>query len=245
MPTVQEAGLMSGFAVFNESTGRSFPIVNYATGDITMNRLYCTFVVTVIVLLVMAPQHGIVVGGTSSLSGRVVDIEGLPVAGFGCTLEPVHVEPIPVEIIPVERDEIVDDAEHQPNITVLESRTDEMGRFTIHNVPPKRFRLAPYTTSDHGSVIDYEIVSMRVGAMTVHQHEPSPFGGIAFSIKPDAHIENVEIRVKPRKPSRGRIVFADGTVARHLGGLLKDNTGYDLSGLLAGSEGTLGVVTAD
>jgi len=39
-------------------------------------------------------------------------------------------------------------------------------------------------------------------------------------------------------------VFPDGRVASHLGGLLKDNTGYDLAGLLTGSEGTLGVVTA-
>jgi len=35
-----------------------------------------------------------------------------------------------------------------------------------------------------------------------------------------------------------------GAVVSHLGGLLKDNTGYDLGGLLCGSEGTLGVVTA-
>jgi FAD/FMN-containing dehydrogenase len=39
-------------------------------------------------------------------------------------------------------------------------------------------------------------------------------------------------------------VLADGSVLRHLGGLVKDNTGYDLAGLLCGSEGTLGVVTA-
>ncbi|MBM3684832.1 MAG: FAD-binding oxidoreductase [Actinobacteria bacterium] len=39
-------------------------------------------------------------------------------------------------------------------------------------------------------------------------------------------------------------VLADGTVLRHLGGLLKDNTGYDLGGLLCGSEGTLAVLTA-
>ena len=39
-------------------------------------------------------------------------------------------------------------------------------------------------------------------------------------------------------------VLADGTVLSHLGGLVKDNTGYDLAGLLCGSEGTLGVITA-
>jgi len=38
-------------------------------------------------------------------------------------------------------------------------------------------------------------------------------------------------------------VLADGRVLSHLGGLAKDNTGYDLGGLLAGSEGTLAVVT--
>ena len=38
-------------------------------------------------------------------------------------------------------------------------------------------------------------------------------------------------------------VLADGTVISRLDGLVKDNTGYHLSGLLVGSEGTLGVVT--
>src|SRR6201999_3077338 len=39
-------------------------------------------------------------------------------------------------------------------------------------------------------------------------------------------------------------VLADGTVVSHLAGLLKDNTGYDYPSLLAGSEGTLAVITA-
>ena len=38
-------------------------------------------------------------------------------------------------------------------------------------------------------------------------------------------------------------VLADGSILSHLGGLEKDNTGYDLGGLLCGSEGTLAVVT--
>jgi len=38
-------------------------------------------------------------------------------------------------------------------------------------------------------------------------------------------------------------VLADGTVVSHLAGLEKDNTGYDLGSLLAGSEGTLGIIT--
>ncbi len=39
-------------------------------------------------------------------------------------------------------------------------------------------------------------------------------------------------------------VLGTGEAVSHMGGLIKDNTGYDLGGLLCGSEGTLGVVTA-
>lgn len=39
-------------------------------------------------------------------------------------------------------------------------------------------------------------------------------------------------------------VLADGTILSRMSGLAKDNTGFDLAGLLTGSEGTLGVITA-
>jgi FAD/FMN-containing dehydrogenase len=39
-------------------------------------------------------------------------------------------------------------------------------------------------------------------------------------------------------------VLADGRVFTHLRALRKDNTGYDLTGLMIGSEGTLGIITA-
>lgn len=39
-------------------------------------------------------------------------------------------------------------------------------------------------------------------------------------------------------------VLADGSVVSQLSALRKDNTGYDLRGLMIGSEGTLGIITA-
>lgn len=39
-------------------------------------------------------------------------------------------------------------------------------------------------------------------------------------------------------------VLADGTVVSRMSGLVKDNTGFDLAGLITGSEGTLAVITA-
>lgn len=56
-------------------------------------------------------------------------------------------------------------------------------------------------------------------------------------------------RVLRHGPMRAQVagieaVLGTGDVVSHLGGLVKDNTGYDLTGLLCGSEGTLGIVTA-
>jgi FAD/FMN-containing dehydrogenase len=56
------------------------------------------------------------------------------------------------------------------------------------------------------------------------------------------------LRVLRSGPMRSQLrgveaVLSDGTVLSHLSGLVKDNTGYDYPTLLAGSEGTLAVIT--
>ena len=56
------------------------------------------------------------------------------------------------------------------------------------------------------------------------------------------------LRVLRYGPMRAQLrgveaVLSDGTVVSHLSGLVKDNTGYDYPALLAGSEGTLAVIT--
>ncbi len=57
------------------------------------------------------------------------------------------------------------------------------------------------------------------------------------------------LQVLRHGPTRAQLlgveaVLGTGVTISHLGGLIKDNTGYDLAGLLCGSEGTLGVITA-
>jgi FAD/FMN-containing dehydrogenase len=56
------------------------------------------------------------------------------------------------------------------------------------------------------------------------------------------------MRVARYGPTRAQVVgleavLADGQVVSRLSGLTKDNTGYDLPGLITGSEGTLAIVT--
>ena len=163
------------------------------------------FTVTVVLLLATSAQS-IALKATSSLSGRVLDLKGNPVHGFRLILSP----------IPPDSVEGINDSWLQGIITFMESRksrTDEMGRFSIRNIAPIKVRLdSGYKSgTDHESATGHEILSMKVGAVTVYQLEPLHFDGIAFAIKPDTHVENVEIRVRSRQYIRGRIVYADGT----------------------------------
>ena len=158
-----------------------------------MNRSYFKFnlisLTAIAGLLFGALSYGVAQEATSILSGHVVDIKGNPVAGFVLAIEPF---------------EGVNGVEQRGHIPSVESQTDAAGRFSISNIVPTSVQLVTQTSG-------YVIQFIKIGTVAVYQHEPSPFGGIAFTIKPGAHIENVEVVVKSRMRMRGRIVSADGT----------------------------------
>ena len=129
---------------------------------------------------------------TSTLSGRVVGIDGNPIAGLPIALQPF--DPI-------------NEAQHLGYLSFLESQTDEEGHFSIANIVPVLVQLIvlPHDAPD------YEILSVRIGLVTIYQDRVSISDGIALSIKPGTHIDNVEIIAKPRMRIRGQVIFADGT----------------------------------
>ena len=71
--------------------------------------------------------------------------------------------------------------------------------------------------------------------------DSATLGGMVATNAGGIHV----IRYGPMRARLGglEVVLADGTVASRLSGLVKDNVGYDLAQIMAGSEGTLGVVT--
>ena len=147
---------------------------------------------TIVVFLFGALSYSNAEEATSTLSGRVVGVDGNPIAGISIAIQP---------------SETFDGKERQGHFFALTSQTDDAGRFSITNITPVSVQLVvlPYDEPDH------EILSIKMGMVTVYQQDLPPFGGIVFSVKPGIHIENVEVIAKPRMRIRGRVVFADGT----------------------------------
>ena len=161
-----------------------------------MNRSYFKLnlisLAAIAVLLFGVFSYGIAQEATSTMSGRVVGVDGKPIAGIPIALQPF---------------DIVNDVQHLGYLSFLESQTDEAGHFSIANIVPVSVQLVvlPHDAPD------YEILSVRIGLVTIYQDRMSFSDGIAFSIKPGTHTENVEIIAKPRMRIRGRVVFADET----------------------------------
>jgi FAD/FMN-containing dehydrogenase len=130
----------------------------------------------------------------------------------------------------------------------------------------------PRTASDRPQVVlsltrmrDLEPVDVAAGEVTVasgvtlanlqaHARAAGYAFGIDLGARDSATIGGMiatnsgGIQVLRHGPMRAQLVgieavLADGSVVRRLPGMVKDNTGYHLPSLLAGSEGTLAVIT--
>ena len=129
-----------------------------------------------------------------SLSGVVIDTKGKPITGFNISLSPA------LQI----------------------AKTDENGAFTFTDVPdgPAQIMIPPQQFGKDGKPtfnleLDNEIVSIKIGGITLYQDQHPPFGGIKFSTKPGSHFKNIAVTVRPRMRIRTRVVFKDGEPLRN------------------------------
>ncbi|MCG9132692.1 carboxypeptidase regulatory-like domain-containing protein [Candidatus Poribacteria bacterium] len=146
------------------------------------------FIGTAVALSLSALTPCIAQEEASTLSGVVLDPEGKPIAGFTINLSPVF---------------------HM-------SKTDENGAFTFTDVPagPVQIMIPPQQFGENEKPSfnpepDHELVSIKIGGMTLYQGRHPPFGGINFAVKLGSHLKNIEVTVRPRMRIRARVVFKD------------------------------------
>ncbi len=155
---------------------------------------------------------------TCTLSGRVVDVEGNPIANM-----PIAIQPFAIVDGRMQSAHLLKEFIPEAYVPLLNSQTDEVGRFSVTGIKPGpiQFAAQPAPPPDgwmlqpddlHYLEPDAEVLSIKMGAITFYPHNEKhpPFGGITFGIEPGAHIENIKVTAKPRMRIRGRIVFADG-----------------------------------
>ncbi len=154
----------------------------------------------VVVLSFLISWNATAQKGMSSLSGRVMDAEGEPVAGLKLAIKPVEIS------------RGWEKGPRAPISSWSRAVTDKNGLFSITNIDPVSSRLVMFP--ENGS--DFEIISLEFGDITVYSAAfrggfPTWFGKPTIEIKPGSHLDNVVVNVqKPRMRISGRVLFPDG-----------------------------------
>jgi len=157
--------------------------------------------VSIVALTLLFSSDSIAQANKSSLSGRVVDTKGKPVAGLELAIKPVEITK-PRDMVP-----------RTPFLSWPRVVTDKDGRFSFHNIDAgaSQFVMFPESASD------FEIISVEIGDLTFYstgflQNFQTWFGRPTFTIEPGTHLEDVVVNVKPpRMRIRGRVLLKDGT----------------------------------
>lgn len=165
---------------------------------------------------------------TGTLSGTVIDKNGEPIEGFMINLSPSFVF----------------------------SKTDENGVFSFTNISHGPVLIGiPVQQSENEKgehkvnvgmfEPDYEVVSVKIGNITIFQDRHPPFGGVKFGVKPGTHIRDVVVIAQPRMRIRTRVVAKDGTPFPNVSistnvqheSVDKESSGRSSSGTTTDSEG--------
>ena len=182
-----------------------------------------TVVIGIVASLLLASSFGAAQEATSTLSGLALDVDGNPIAGLPIAVQYVEISHNNVWLSHI----MLEENEHVLGAyTALpKSVTDDLGRFSISDIIPGLIQfiaqpahLPPEEPLSPGFDLeifdpDSEILSIKRGAITFYPYnqEPPPFGGITFAIEPGAHLQNLEVTVRPRMRIRAQVVFFDGT----------------------------------
>lgn len=163
---------------------------------------YINICVSIVALILLFPSDSIAQEGKSSLSGRVVDTDGNPVAKLSLAVKPVQIS-MGEEI-----------GQLAPLASWPRGVTDADGRFSITNIDPVSSRLVIFP--EHGS--RYEIVSVQVGDLTFRYYKvdgvgfPNWLGQLTFALEPNTSLEDVVVKVElPDMRIRGRVLLKDRT----------------------------------
>ena len=165
------------------------------------SRSYILIFVGIIALTFASSWDSVAQNGKASLSGRVVDSDGKPVAGLALAIKPVKMVE-PRGMVP-----------RTPFASWQRAITDKEGRFSFLNIDAvsSQFVMFPESASD------YEIISVEIGDLTHYstaflENFPTSFGKLTFTLEPGTHLEDIVVNVKPpRMRIRGRILLKDGT----------------------------------
>lgn len=162
---------------------------------------YIAILAGIVALTLVFSLDSIAQEDKSSLSGRVVDPNGKPVAGLKLAIKPVEIK-APRDIVP-----------RTPFSSWARVVTDDEGRFFFPNIDAvsSQFVMFPESASD------FEIISLEIGDLTFYstgflQDLQTWFGRPTFTIEPGTHLEGVVVNVKPpRMRIRGRVLLKDRT----------------------------------
>ena len=174
----------------------------------------------VVALSLFASSHTIAQDVTCTLSGRVVDVKGNPVADL-----PISIQPFVIshgQLLRAFRLKKLMPEAYAPS---LKSQTDEAGRFSVTGIKPGPIQFVVYPPDlptdglqlpdfvpDDVFAPDGEVLFIETGSITFYPPDDKhpTWGGITFGIEPGTHLGNIEVTVKPRMRIRGQIVFANG-----------------------------------